>query len=108
MYDVPTDHYQHLQFDLQRKQPKYLEAEYDLSTLTFPKQDFDKTSANSAIKIVVAKCAQNMRSLKQVGKGQKTNNKSAGQNVAYCDTDIIHTKYLYDTPKQYVEHANIP
>ncbi|CAG2218023.1 unnamed protein product [Mytilus edulis] len=110
IYDVPTDQYQHLQFDLRRKQPKFLEAEYDssMSTLSFPNPDLDKTSANSATKIVVAKHANNMRSSIHVGHGSRTNNKSPGQNVAYCDTELIHTKYLYDTPKQYVGQANIP
>lgn len=110
VYDVPTDQYQHLQFDLRRKQPKFLEAEYDssMSILSFPNPDLDKTATNSAIKIVVAKRAQDMRSSIHVDQGQKTNNKSAGQNVAYCDSEIIHTKYLYDAPKQYVGHVNNP
>lgn len=76
--------------------------------LSFPNPDLDKTSANSATKIVVAKHAKNMRSSIHVGHGPRTNNKSPGQNVAYCDTELIHTKYLYDTPKQYVGKANIP
>lgn len=110
VYDVPTDQYQHLQFDLRRKQPKFLEAEYDssMSILSFPNPDLDKTATNTAIKIVVAKRAQDMRSSIHVDQGQKTNNKSAGQNVAYCDSEIIHTKYLYDAPKQYVGHVNNP
>ncbi|CAC5397775.1 unnamed protein product [Mytilus coruscus] len=102
IYDETTNKYQHLDFDLRSKQPKFLEAEYDtsMSTLSFPKPDLDKTSANCAIEIVVAKRAQNMRSSIHLCHGPWTNNKSAGQNVAYCDTEIIHTKYMYDTPKQ--------
>ncbi|CAC5392613.1 unnamed protein product [Mytilus coruscus] len=110
IYDETTNKYQHLDFDLRSKQPKFLEAEYDtsMSTLSFPKPDLDKTSANCAIEIVVAKRAQNMRSSIHLCHGPWTNNKSAGQNVAYCDTEIIHTKYMYDTPKQSIGHANIP
>ncbi|CAC5423948.1 unnamed protein product [Mytilus coruscus] len=86
IYDEATNQYQHLDFDLQSKQPKFLEAEYDssIATLPFPKSDINKTSTNSA------------------------KNKSARENVAYCDTAIVHTKYLYDTPKQATRHVSKP
>ncbi|CAC5392278.1 unnamed protein product [Mytilus coruscus] len=86
IYDEATNQYQHLDFDLRSKQPKFLEAEYDssIAKLPFPKSDINNTSTNSA------------------------KNKSARENVAYCDTAIVHTKYLYDTPKQATRHVSKP
>ncbi|CAC5423949.1 unnamed protein product [Mytilus coruscus] len=108
IYDEAKDQYQHLDFDLRSKQRKFVEAEYDVSmpTVSFPVSDMNSSSSINAMPHVVSKREQNQRSSLHFPHGPLSKYKSAEANVAYCDTTIVHTKFLYDPPNQSKGYAN--
>ncbi|CAC5392612.1 unnamed protein product [Mytilus coruscus] len=102
IYDEAKDQYQHLDFEQRSKQRTFLEAEYDVSmpTVSLPMPDINNSSSNNAVRNVVSKRELNQRTSLHFPQGPLSKNKSAKENVAYCDTAIVHTKFLYDTPNQ--------
>ncbi|XP_052070412.1 uncharacterized protein LOC127709103 [Mytilus californianus] len=104
IYDKAND------FDVRSKEPTRFEAEYDyaMATTSFLKPDQQNPSSNSALKITMAKRAKMLRTSLHFLQGQFSKQKSEKENVAYCDTAIVHTKFLYDTPQQSIKHVNKP
>ncbi|CAC5384547.1 unnamed protein product [Mytilus coruscus] len=110
IYDEANDQYQHLDFNVRSKEPTCFEAEYGyaMTTTSFFKPDQKNPPTNSALKIAMAKRAKMIRTSLNFLQGPFTKQKSEKENVAYCDTAIVHTKFLYDTPQQSIKHVNKP
>ncbi|VDI78489.1 Hypothetical predicted protein, partial [Mytilus galloprovincialis] len=110
IYSKVNDQYQHLEVDVRRKEPECLEAEYGyaMATTSFLKPDKENPPSNGALKVAIAKRAKMLRTSLHFLQGQFSKQKSDKENVAYCDTAIVHTKFLYDTPQQSMKHVNKP
>ncbi|XP_052070411.1 uncharacterized protein LOC127709102 [Mytilus californianus] len=108
IYDEANDQYQHLDFNVQNKEPTCFEAEYGyaMATTSFLKPDQKNPTTNSALKIPMTKRAKMLRTSLHFLQGPFTKQRSEKENVAYCDTAIVHTKFLYDTPHQSIKHVN--
>ncbi|CAG2218020.1 unnamed protein product [Mytilus edulis] len=102
IYDVAKDHYHHLDFDIISKQRKFVEAEYDVSmqTASVPMPEIHYSSSNNAMPNFVSKRDEKRRTSSDFPHYPLSDRKAGKENVAYCDTAIVHTNVLYDLPNQ--------